>query len=308
MDKSYHSPPPTHISAMDESPGAVYPDIADISHATPTAVEFFRHYFEAKSRHDADTWMLDFDTSKITYIDTVLGLSLGPATFEATTRAIMASWAGDAKSYPLRIIGDDESAVLFFEDTPEMFGTELRGVAAVDMENGKVIRQVDYWDGRRSPLAATRAPGSQHPTDFGESAVQQARSPNAVLQGVVKKLHAALSKGDSSAAAVLFSVDAVWEDRTTRTLIEGRPAIERYLARACSNLPYGIGSTIRHMVGGVQGGGYEWVGGPDAPARHGMTAFKLNESQQVIFINSVWDASYASDKAMMELALLAIEP
>ncbi|KAJ4160095.1 hypothetical protein NW754_003219 [Fusarium falciforme] len=220
------------------APTLLYPDIADISHATPALAEFLRHYFQAKSRHDADEWIKDFDTSKVTYIETVLGLHLNSANFEATTKAIMATWGADARSYPLRIIGDTHSAVMFFVDTPAMFGSELRGIAALDMENGKVVRQVDYWDGRRSPLAETRVPESQYPASFGESAVQRARNP--VLQGIVNELHAGLSTGNGSVTAALFDVDAVWEDRTTRTLLDGRLAIERYLARASSSLPYGI--------------------------------------------------------------------
>ncbi|KAI8680502.1 hypothetical protein NCS57_00331400 [Fusarium keratoplasticum] len=287
------------------APTLLYPDIADISHATPALVEFLRHYFQAKSRHDADKWIKDFDTSKITYIETVLGLHLNSANFEATTKAIMTTWGADARSYPLRVIGDTHSAIMFFVDTPAMFGSELRGIAALDMENDKVVRQVDYWDGRRAPLAETRVPESQYPTSFGESAVQRARNP--VLQAIVSELHAGLSTGNGSATAALFDVDAVWEDRTMRTLLDGRLAIERYLARALASLPYGTGATVRHVVGSEQGGGYEWIGGPGAVARHGMTALKLNKDGLITWISPVWDASYASDVAIATLLRFAIE-
>ncbi|UPK97116.1 hypothetical protein LCI18_008051 [Fusarium solani-melongenae] len=287
------------------APALLYPDIADISHATPALVKFLRHYFQAKSRHDADEWIKDFDTSKITYIETVLGLHLNSANFEATTKAIMATWGADARSYPLRIIGGTHSAVMFFVDTPTMFGSELRGIAAIDMENGKVVRQTDYWDGRRAPLAETRVPESQYPTSFGESDVQRARNP--VLQGIVSELHAGLSTGNGSATAALFDVDAVWEDRTTRTLLDGRLAIERYLARAFASLPYGIGATVRHVVGSEQGGGYEWIGAPGAAAHHGMTALKLNKAGLITWISPVWDASYASDVAIATLLRFSIE-
>lgn len=142
---------------------SLYPDVADISHATPALVEFLRYYFQAKSSHDADTWIKDFDISKIFYIDTVLGLHLSQENFEIMARSVMASWDADAKSYPLHVIGEEHSAVMFFEDTPTMFGTELRGISALDMENGKVIRQVDYWDGRRAALASGRLPLDQYP-------------------------------------------------------------------------------------------------------------------------------------------------
>lgn len=296
----------TSGAATDTLASPLYPDIADISHAAPALVEFLRHYFQSKSRHDADAWLQDFDTSKIVYIETVLGLSLNPANFESSLRAIMASWGEGAVSYPLRIIGDMDSAVIFFEDTPAMFGHELRGVAALDMENGKITRQVDYWDGRRAPLAATRLPDPQYPADLGVSVVAE-RSPNAVLHGIVSQLHAALSTGNSSAAAALFDVDAVWEDRTARTLIDGGLAIERYVARAWDILPYGDGATIRHVVGSAQGGGYEWIGRRVAVTDFGMTALKLNESRMITWISSVWDASHASYAAMATLTGLSLE-
>lgn len=301
-------PPVAGTDALD-SP--LYPDIADTSHATAALVDFLRHYFTTKSRHDADAWLQDFDTTKITYIDTVLNLRLSANSFEASLRGIMASWGANAKSYPLRIIGDMDSAVMFFEDTPAMFGHELRGISALDMEDGKVVRQVDYWDGRRSPLAekmrvSDDSRGGQDIVDLGESTVQ--RAPNSVLEGTVMKLNEALTTGNSSAAAALFHTDAVWEDRTTRTLIDGNTAIERYLVRACSSLPYGYGAAVRHVVGSVQGGGYEWIGGKGAAARQGMTALKLNQDGLITWISPLWDASYASNAAMAALVGMAIEP
>ncbi|KAH8900702.1 hypothetical protein GQ53DRAFT_757681 [Thozetella sp. PMI_491] len=285
---------------------SLYPNIADTSHATPALVEFLSHYFHAKSLHDANAWISDFDTSKITYIDAVLGLDLNTTNFEVTLRALAASWTPDAKSYPLRIIGDMDSAVVFLEDTPALFGSELRGIASIDMENGKVIREIDYWDGRRVPLTDQRVPDDQYPTDFRESAVK--KTPDPVLQGVVNNLHEALSTGNSSVTAPLFNVDAVLEDRTTRTRIEGRLVIERYLARASSRLPYGAGATVRHVVGSAQGGGYEWIGGPGAAARNGITAIELDENYLITLLVPLWDASRASDATMVALAGLAIEP
>ncbi|KFA68156.1 hypothetical protein S40285_10672 [Stachybotrys chlorohalonatus IBT 40285] len=111
-----------------------------------------------------------------------------------------------------------------------------------------------------------------------------------------------------AAAPPQFHTDAVWEDRTTRILIDGRMAIERYLARASSSLPYGFGATVRPVVGSIQGGGYEWIGGSGAATRHGMTALKLDESRLITFISTFWDASYTSDAVMAALVRLAIKP
>jgi hypothetical protein len=51
-------------------------------------------------------------------------------------------------SYPTRISGDMHSAVVAFTDTPELFGGEIRILAAIDFKDGKVVRWIDYWDGR----------------------------------------------------------------------------------------------------------------------------------------------------------------
>ena len=40
-------------------------------------------------------------------------------------------------------------------DTPELFGGELRILAAVDFRDGKIVRWVDYWD-------AAAPPGRRH--------------------------------------------------------------------------------------------------------------------------------------------------
>lgn len=66
------------------------------------------------------------------HIYTVLSLHLNPTNVEAMTKGIVASWSADTNPYPLRIIDGTESAVVFFEDTPAMFGAELRETAALD--------------------------------------------------------------------------------------------------------------------------------------------------------------------------------
>jgi hypothetical protein len=50
------------------------PDIADTSHASQRAVEFFHCYYTAKSRHDAEGWLQYFHPSRLAYHDATLGL------------------------------------------------------------------------------------------------------------------------------------------------------------------------------------------------------------------------------------------
>jgi len=55
-------------------------------------------------------------------------------------------------SYPLQIFGDTTSALVHYVDTPGLFGAEIRSFLVINFRNGKVTRQVDYWDGRGNPI------------------------------------------------------------------------------------------------------------------------------------------------------------
>lgn len=217
----------------------------------------------------------------------------------------MTSWGPESRSYPLRIIGDTNSAVVMMVDTPDMFGDEIRAVAALDFRNGKILRQVDYWDGRRNAVIGGRVPDDQYPSTFGESVVRT--KPNSVIQTVSKMLSSALSKGNSTAAAELFTSDGILEDFSIRARVEGQKAIERYLKRASHSLPYGSGSSLRHVVGSIRGGGYEWIN-QEGAGRNGIIAIELNLDGQIIRLSSVWDASKASNTTMDTLAGHSIEP
>lgn len=55
------------------------------------------------------------------------------------------------------VLGDAQGAVVFFTNTPQEFGHEIRGIAVVDIRNGKFVRWVDYWDGRHYGVSATES-------------------------------------------------------------------------------------------------------------------------------------------------------
>ena len=46
--------------------------------------------------------------------------------------------------------------------------------------------------------------------------------------------------------------------------LEGQLQIQRYLTRGLSQLPYGAGASLAHVVGSDRGGGYEWRAAPSA--------------------------------------------
>lgn len=119
-------------------------------------------------------------------------------------------------------------------------------------------------------------------------------SPDCAISEVALGLSAALEKGNSSAAAELFTADAVLEDYTLRARSDGRLALGRYLDRAVESLPWGVNATVRHVVGSKGGGGYEWIGGERAAARNGIIAIDLNGEGIITWSTVVWDASRTS--------------
>ena len=222
----------------------------------------------------------------------------------------MPKWPATGLSYPTRILGDERSALVAFTDTPELFGAEIRSLAAIDIKDGKIVRWVDYWDGRHfgAELAAKlRTPSDKFPTDFKGATVPGNASPK--IRAAANKLHAAFAGNDAKAAAALFSSDAVYEDMTLRTQILGRLAIERYLGRALDKLPAGTGSSMLHVVGGDMGGGFEWQTAPAyrTTVRRGITAIALDPEGKVSRLTTVWDGAMLPLDEVKALMVLSIE-
>lgn len=286
--------------------GGLYPNIVDTSHASWQVAHFFQGYFTAKSIHNPDLWLQFFHPTQVGYYDATLGEGwpTRSAAAEVFTE-LMATWPKNATSYPLQIFGDTTSAVVHSVDTPGLFGAEIRQLSAVDFRDGKVTRQVDYWDGRRNPAIQGRSTNDQYPTDLGLDTVEE-RAASEMIR-VARQLNAAFSSCDAEAAAAMFSYDAVFEDNTLRTREDGQLAIGRYLQRALGHLPYGPGTTLRHILGSARGGGYEWQAARQ-PERNGITALELDGSGLITRLVTIWDGSRTSDSAIQALTALSIEP
>jgi len=212
----------------------------------------------------------------------------------------MPQWLAGAKSYPTRILGDMTSAVVLVTDTPELFGGEIRTISIADLEDGKIVRLVDYWDGRGfgAKLAASlRVPADSYPHDLGASTVTSRPGP---IAAAARRLSAAFAAGDTDRAGELFSYDAVFEDMALRAQLRGQAAIVRYLRRALPGLPYARAS-VRHVAGAGQGGGYEWrVDGQ--PVAVGAAALELSHDGTITKFTIVWDGSLLDDRAITALA------
>lgn len=279
----------------------------DISNATPEAVALVTSYFQDKTSRDPGRFLAHFSQHQLTVGDGTRGAKFSTwPELEAAVTPLMPTWPPASRAYPTKILGDARSAMVLYVDSPEMFGSEIRLIAPIDFRDGKIVRQVDYWDGRHFGTATTqaiRAPEDQFVTDFGEAATGE-HAP-AALREVVSALSHAFATGDAAAAAGLFTTDAVLEDLTLHISITGRPAIEGFLARSVKLLPYGLGTSVRHTVGAAQGGGYEWIR-QDGPVKQGVIALELHQSR-IVRLTTIWDGSLLDDPALTALLSLTLE-
>ncbi|MFF1847710.1 hypothetical protein ACFVW9_39345 [Streptomyces sp. NPDC058217] len=97
-------------------------------------VRLFRH----KSAQDLEGTMALFSQRPCTYIDVTLDWDLGSWTkLHDSLAQYMSGWPNSA-SCLVRIVGDLRSAVVFFTDTPGLFGSsEITLAGAVDFEEGR---------------------------------------------------------------------------------------------------------------------------------------------------------------------------
>jgi hypothetical protein len=292
-------------SAATTTAGLPYPpQVTDTSHCTVEVADLLRGFFTAKSRHDVGTVMSYFSTTNTVYIDACLGIALtGWEAVNELFTTVLPTLPATALSYPLRIVGGARSAAVEFVDTPGFFGAELRALSPVVFDrHGKIIRWVDYWDGRSSLIS--NAITSGYPTDFQDS---ERNVDPAVLQAA-RALQSAFAAGDAAAAVALMSADVVHEDMATHARVCGRLQAQRYYTRALGQLPYGPGAALVHAEGGRQGGGYEWSAAPHAtPMRRGHTCIELDQDGKISRLTAVYDSSLLSYHAYQSLVGVAAE-
>jgi hypothetical protein len=296
------------------SPFLIYPDVVDASHAAPYTRKYIESFFAAKSKHNISESMCFFSRNMYTYTDATLGWTFNSYdALQGVLQQYMPTWPAGSLSYPVRIIGGPQSAAVEFIDQAPLFGSEIRSFGSIDFQDGKIVRWIDYWDGNNwqpfSSYQALRTPQSQFPTEFKESLVGNHNASVKIIS-VATQLQAAFAKGDAAAAANLFSYEATLEDRTARTQIVSQADIQRYFSRVLSTAPFGNGSTLRHIVGGDSGGGFEWIAAatsPTAPSLSGYSIIELNSAAKITRISTIYDGGQISPSNLQSLTKLGLE-
>jgi hypothetical protein len=249
-------------------------------------------FFATKTACDVEGTMAYFSPDLASYIDATLGWDFDSyEALRAVFAQYMPNWSPPARSYATRVLANETSALVCMTDTPELFGGELRVLAAIDFVDGQIVRWVDYWDSSSfddALYAQFRTPAEAFPRDFKESEVATQAAPEVVE--VATALQQAFGAADAAAAADLLHPDVSFEDMALRGQVIGRIEAGRYLARVLDDVPYGRSSQLRHVVGGRRGGGFEWTAGPGADRLVGITALELDGDGLVTRITSVYDS------------------
>ena len=205
-----------------------------------------------------------------TYIDATLGWVYDShAALRSVFEQYMPNWGPPARSYATRVLAIDASALVHMVDTPELFGGELRILAAIDLDDGRIVRWVDYWDASGfdpALYAQFRTPEELFPNDLREVGTRAA--PELVTAATA--FQAALAAGDAALPrryCTPTSCSWTWPCAPTCSGGLGRRG---YLGRVLDDRAVRPVSTLRHIVGGAHGGGFEWTSATahERPDRH----------------------------------------
>ena len=293
--------------AQDNNKKLPYPSVTDTSHATNPAAHVFEGFFTAKSLHDGVTMVSFFGPDPVLYIDAGLGFAWPSraALLQVWTNPPFSTANPNALSYPLRVIGDCNSALIEFVDTPALLGKEFRFLSSITFNSKcQIVRWIDYWDGRSSQTHIPIGTFGPYPPDFHDGVV----NASTTIKKVAQALQDAFAANDPAKAAQLFTPDAVFEDMALHTRVEGQLQIQRYLTRGLALLPYGPSATVAHVVGSDQGRGYEWRAAMNAaPLVRGNTALELDDNGKITRFTTIYDSFQFSDAAYQTLVQLGAE-
>jgi hypothetical protein len=262
--------------------------------------------FDAKSRglSGVNDFVGHFAPEKANYLDATMGWRITGAD-PARAKELFTTWKEGSRSYATRVLGDTDGAIVFMVDSTEMFGAEIRTVSSVDFEGGKIVRWVDYWSGRTWPselLGHLSVPAGQWPADLDEATVTERADP--AMRRLATELAAAFADDDADRAATLMTPDVEFDDVALNVHLTGGQAVRSFLTKALPQLPYGRGMTVRHVLGGARGGGFEWSAADNALP--GVTALELGDDGRIARMTSAWNGRARDVEALVALQQLTL--
>jgi hypothetical protein len=257
------------------------------------ALPALHDYFARKTAGDLDALVACFAPTA-SYNDATLGWHIaGREAIAAGFGRFVPRWVeAGAESRPTRYLGGLLGGVAAVSASPELLGSDLRALTVIDRRDGRIVRLVDYWDGRhfgRNAAAALRTGDADFPETFGEPL-----AGSTPFDDDAERIAAALARGDADALAALSCEDVAVEDLTLGVRRHGRPAVAVALGRALEALPWGGGITVRHVTGGSCGGAVEWTN-PRSPVPRGVLAVGLDDRGRLAELTALWDGSLVGD-------------
>jgi hypothetical protein len=302
--KAQQSPDPDAVSAAHPGVAAVRANL-DVSHATPELADLMVSYLAARSGGDVDALLGHFNRDEVVYIDQPFNAK--HPNFDSV-RAIFTEIHGFGtpgfQNYPTKILGDENSGILFFTDEASMAGHEVNVVAAVNLENGLIKRQADYSDLRHFTRSAAKKFVEPEPIkDYAEAIAGEIAGVE--IKRVATALSQTLAAQDSAGAAALFASDATFADLALHTEISGTISLQLFFERALAELPYGADSSLAHVVGNAMGGGYEWDSG--GQVARGIIALELDERGLISRASAMWNGALVTAETLKRLLAFTVE-
>ncbi len=279
--------------------------MTDVATRASPLAERFERYFAIKTSADVDGTMAYFSPDMVTYVDATLGWHFDSyQVLKDLFVQYMPTWRAPAASYATSVLSNGTSAIVHMSDTPELFGGELRALAAVDFVDDRIVRWIDYWDGAsfdETLYEQLRTPAARFSSDLRDGEVASTADP--ALTAAAEKLHGAFARADAAAATELLHPDVVLHDMSLRACQLGRIETGRYLARVLDTVPYGRSSLFRRTLGSASGGGFEWT---SADGLVGITAIELDRDGRVTSLTSVYDSRQLAPERKAALVASAV--
>lgn len=257
---------------------------------------FFRSFYKAKDDLDAPAFAEHVADPNI-YNDAVLSGHCGaPSTrmaFEERFAGIFQRFGGPGRfSTFVHATGDIRygAMVEYVDVKGSLFEVDLDLLTVMEMKDGLVSKDIDYWDSWQLTQADITEGGTVTQTGValplapvhpgGEPRQQQPCTPTVVpgdtphaspeMIAFARSYQDAVASGRADDVADFFTDDAVlihpllhegppgYPGFLKANIVRGNSDITRFMVAGLDLLPDGVSASITNIVGGTNGGGFEW--------------------------------------------------